>query len=126
MFRPPICFGTRGIDNPTKELEFVARECEDQEVPMRVLRLDGWPVGTSEDPPLAQATLPGNNVSLFWTIKATLPRSTFTLKEGTIDSPYTAANFSEETTNGGNIVALFLYGLDVEDMKEHVPPPYLL
>ena len=108
MFRPPICFGTRGIDNPTKELEFVARECEDQEVPMRVLRLDGWPLGTLEEPPLAKATLPGNNAALFWTTKATLLRSTYTLDKGTIDSPFTAANFCKETTDGGNAIVATL------------------
>ena len=70
MFWPPIFFGTRGIGNPIKEhIEFVVQDCGDLEVPMQVLRLDGWPVGTLEDSPLAQTTLSGNYVSLFRTIK---------------------------------------------------------
>ena len=54
MFCPPILFGTRGTNNPTEKLEFVVQECGDQEVPMRVLRLDGWPVDTLEESPLTQ------------------------------------------------------------------------
>ena len=77
---------------------------------MLELRLDGWPAGTSESSSLAQATLPGNNVSLSRTIKGTLLKSTFTLQDRTIDSPYTAATFREEITDEGNTVALFLYG----------------
>ena len=85
---------------------------------MLVLRLDGWPASTLEESPLAQATLRDSNVSLFWTIKGTLLKSTFTLQDRMIDSPYTAATFSEETTDEGNTVALFSYGQDEKNMKE--------
>ena len=57
-------------------------------------------------------------MSLFWTIKWTHLKSTFTLQDMTIDSPYTASTLSEETTDGGNTIALFLYGLDFKDTKE--------
>ena len=87
---------------------------------MLVLGLDGWPAGTLEESPLVQTTIPSNNVSIFWTIKGDLVKSIFTLEDMTIDSPYTATTFSEETTDEGNTVVLFLYGKYAKDMKEAV------
>ena len=77
---------------------------------MLVLMLDMWPADTSENSPLAQATLPCSDVSLSRTIKGNLLKITFTLQDRTINSPYTAATFSEETIDEGNRVMLSLYG----------------
>ena len=52
MFRPPIFFGTREFGNPIKEhVKLVVQYCGYLEVPMLVLKLEGWPTGTLEDPP---------------------------------------------------------------------------
>ena len=51
-------------------------------------------------------------------MKGTFPKSTFTWKDRTINYPYTAAVFREETIDKGNTVALILYGQDATDMKE--------
>ena len=118
MFRPPILFETKEIKNPSEKLEFVVQECGDQEVSIRAIRLDGWPVETLEESPLAKATPPGINAAHLRTIKGTFLRSTYTPEEGIIESLYTAANFSEIPIDGGTTIVLLLYGLDAEQMKE--------
>ena len=85
---------------------------------MRSIWLDEWSVKTLEESPLATATLPGNNAAHLRTIKATLPKSTYTLEEGIINSSFTATNFSEVPIDRGTTIVLLLYGLDAKQMKE--------
>ena len=85
---------------------------------MRAIGLDGWQIETLEESPRAKVTLPGNNTNHLRTVKATLLRSTYTLEEDIIDSPFTAANFSKVPTDGGTTIVLFLYGLDAKQMND--------
>ena len=86
---------------------------------MWVIGLKGWHAEALEESRLAKTTLPGNNAAHLGTIKATIPKSTYTLDDNIIDSPFTAAKFSEEITDGWNkMIALLLYGQDTKQTKE--------
>ena len=70
--------------------------------------------------PIAQylGTLPVNNASLSRTMAETFMKSTYTLADMIIDSPFTMVEFREESTYEGNTVVLYLYGESEIETKE--------